>query len=111
MDWGCCKMLCTMHTSKPLLKEMEERQSRLVDCDYSKVDVKKMVSELSISKESKKHLQTTLENVLELFSGCLGKLKEVKLAYITLMSSAKPYSSLYYNILKSKDQAAKTKVD
>ena len=56
MEREYCKMLYVMHTNTPLLKEMEERQSRLLDCDYSKVDIKKMVDELDISRDSKRRL-------------------------------------------------------
>ena len=56
------KMLYAMHTNSPLLKKMKEQQSLLLDYDYSKVDIKKIVSELNISKESKKNLRQTLKN-------------------------------------------------
>lgn len=111
MEREYCKMLYAMHTDTPLLKEMEERQSRLLDCDYSKVDIKKMVDELYISRDSKRRLRATLEKFPELFGGGLGKLKGVKPVHITLTPGAKAYASSYYNIPKSMEQAAKTEVN
>ena len=41
MDYEYCKMLYAMHTDSPLLKEIEERQARILDADYLKVDIAK----------------------------------------------------------------------
>ena len=111
MDYEYCKMLYAMHTNLPLLNEMEERQARILDADYSKVDIAKMVSDLDILTASKKRLRRTWEQFPKLFGGGLGKLKGVKPAHITLNPNAKPYASLYYNILKSMEQTAKTEVN
>ena len=104
-------MLHAMHIDSLLLNEMEERQSKLLDCNYLKLNIGKMVSEINISKESKKRLRQTLEKFPELFGGVLRKLKGVKPAHITLIPGAKSYVSLYYNIPKLMEQQAKTKIN
>ena len=40
----------------PLLREMELRQDKILEADYSKVDIDAMVNELQITTASKEHL-------------------------------------------------------
>ena len=49
-----CEMLYSIHTDSPLIKEMEERTDRILDADYSAVDIPAMVNELDISEQSKR---------------------------------------------------------
>jgi hypothetical protein len=48
-----CSMLYSMHTDSPLLREAEERQNKMLDANYSKVDINKLVSNLDITDLSK----------------------------------------------------------
>ena len=41
-----CEMLHSMYTDSPLLQEAEERQDKLMDCNYSRVDIDAMVADL-----------------------------------------------------------------
>ena len=74
VDWEMCEMLYSIHTDSPLIKEMEERTDRILDADYSAVDIPAMVNELDISEQSKRKLITTLEKFPKLFGGGLGGL-------------------------------------
>ena len=60
-------------TEDPILQQAEERQKTILDCDYSKVDIDKMVRELKISTASKKKLCRTLKKFPKLFGGGLRK--------------------------------------
>ena len=106
-DRQVCEMLYSVHTDAPILKEMEERQNRILDADYSKVDIPSMVAELQISDESKRKLKTTLEKFPELFGGGLGCLKGIKPASIKLTDGAEPYKGRHYNTPKAYHRAAK----
>jgi len=109
-DRETCEMLYSIHTDAPILKEMEDRQNRILDADYSKVDIPAMVADLDISDTSKRKLQTTLEKFPELFGGGLGCLKGFPPATIKLVDGAKPYQGRYYNIPKAYLPAAKKEV-
>jgi len=46
-------MLYTMHLDSPILKEMEKRVEKILDSDYSGVDIVKTVDGLDINWDSK----------------------------------------------------------
>ena len=46
-------MLYTMHLDLPILKEMEKRVEKILDSDYSGVDIDEMVDGLDINWNSK----------------------------------------------------------
>ena len=62
-----------MHVQAPILQQEEERQKKLLDANYSKVDIDQMVKDLDISKSLKEKLKYMLNNHKTLFSGGLGK--------------------------------------
>ena len=101
VDREMCEMLYSIHTDSPLIKEMEERADRILDVDYSKVDIPAMVNELDITEASKRKLITTLQKFPKLFGGGLGKLTNMKPATIKLKKGSKPYAGRYYNLLKA----------
>ena len=47
-DGKHCKRLHNMHTDSPILKQMEKRQGRILDANYTKVDIDVIVNELDI---------------------------------------------------------------
>ena len=55
-----CSMLYSMYTNSPLLQEAEERQDKMMDCNYMKVDIDALVAELDIDNSSIKQLRATL---------------------------------------------------
>ena len=54
-DNDVCKMLYAIHTNSPLIKEMEERQNKVLDTDYLAVHILAMVDGLDISSDSKQN--------------------------------------------------------
>ena len=38
-DGMYCKRLYNMHTDSPILQQMEERQGRILDANYTKIDI------------------------------------------------------------------------
>ena len=69
------QMLYDLHTESPVLQQEEERQSKILDCNYSKVDIQKLVSDLDLSRDSKRKLIKSLSKFQKLFSGGLGKVE------------------------------------
>jgi len=87
-------------TEDPILKQAEERQKSILDCDYSKVDIKEMVRQLKISPASKKKLYPTLKKFPTLFGGSLGKV-DCEPIHIDLKPGTKPSKQRYYNVPKA----------
>ena len=59
-----CSMLYSIHTDSPLIKEAEDRQNKMLDADYSKVDISKMINNLEISDTSKSKLFKCLRRLV-----------------------------------------------
>ena len=88
-DREFCDMLHSMYTDSPLLQEAEERQDKMMDCNYLKVDIDAMVADLDVNDSNKQQLKKTLRKFEHgLFGGGLGKLKNCNL----LISSSSPVS-------------------
>ena len=51
-----CSMIYDLHTTSPILQQQEDRQTRILDADYSKVDIDDIVNGLGIAKASKAKL-------------------------------------------------------
>ena len=85
-----CEAIYFANTQSILLQEVEERQQRLLDADYSKVDIEAMVDELDISPGSKSRLKRTLNKFPILFGGGLGLLTIAPVS-IELQQGAKPF--------------------
>eukprot|EP00537_Pseudo-nitzschia_pungens_P008179 CAMPEP_0172361958 /NCGR_PEP_ID=MMETSP1060-20121228/5701_1 /TAXON_ID=37318 /ORGANISM="Pseudo-nitzschia pungens, Strain cf. cingulata" /LENGTH=75 /DNA_ID=CAMNT_0013084363 /DNA_START=134 /DNA_END=357 /DNA_ORIENTATION=- len=62
-----CEAIFFANTQRPILQKEEERQSRILDADYSKVDIDTMVNDLEITEASKEALKTTLKKFPTLF--------------------------------------------
>ena len=108
---GVCEMLYAIHTDDPIIKEAEERQNRILDADYSKVDIPAMVSELDISDASRRKLVTTLSKFPELFGGGLGCLKNCEPATFKLKPGSVPYAGRYYNFPRAYEIPAKEEIE
>jgi hypothetical protein len=107
-----CSMLYSMHTDSPLLKEAEERQNKMLDANYSKVDIQKMVTDLDITDVSKSKLLRMLRRFENgLFGGGLGKLTNVKPARIKLKPGSEPFKGRYYNLPKAYEAVAKREIE
>ena len=75
----------------PLLQQMEKRMQKMVDSDYSKVDIDEMCKDLDLSEELKSKLIKSLKKFPTLFGGGLGNLKGIPPVDIELVEGAKPY--------------------
>ena len=101
-------MLHSMYTDSPLLQEAEERQDKMMDCNYSKVDIDAMVVDLDINNSNKQQLKKTLRKFENgLFGGGLGTLKNCKPAHIKLKPGASSYKGRYYNLPKAYEYTRK----
>ena len=91
-----------MHTDSPLLQEAEERQNKMLECNYSKVNIDAMVNDLDIDNNNKEKLKKTLRKFEKgLFGGGLGTLKHCKPAHIKLKPGVVPYKGRYFNLPKA----------
>lgn len=105
-----CALLYQLHTASPILQEEEERHARILDADYSAVDIDSMVGGLDIPKESKRKLTKALKKFSKtIFGGGLGTL-QVKPVDLELEEGAKPYASRYYNIPKAYEEALRKEI-
>ena len=48
-----CSMLYSIHTNSSLLQEAEERQNKMLDCNYLKAVVDAVVSSLDINNDNR----------------------------------------------------------
>ena len=99
-----------MHLDLLILKETEEQVKKILDSDYSKVDINEMVNGLDIHWDSKRELKKTLKKFPTLFGGGLGELKGKK-AMIKLKKGAKPYVRSFYHLPKAYKGPAKKEIE
>ena len=100
-----------MYTEGPLLQEAEEQQDKMMDCNYSKVNIDAMVTDLDIDDSNKEQLKKTLRKFENgLFGWGLGKLKNCKTAHIKLKPGASPYKGRYNNLPKAYEYTCKKEI-
>ena len=110
-DREFCDMLHSMYTDSPLLQEAEERQYKMMDCNYSNIDIAAMVADLNIEDSNKEQVKKTLQKFEHgLFGGELGTLKNCKPAPIKLKPGASPYKGRYYNLPKAYEYTCKKEI-
>ena len=85
---------------------MEERQGRILDANYTKVNIDFMVDELDIKHSSKRGLKNAPKKYPTLFGRGVGLL-DMKPVLIKLKQGSKPYQGRYYNIPKAYEQPTK----
>jgi hypothetical protein len=100
----------TVGTS-PVLEEAEERQSRILDANYDKVDPDVFVRGLdNLSVKEQKELSMVLKKYPILFGGGLGKLR-IKPVHLTLREDAKPVHLRAFPIPQSLMKPTKTELN
>ena len=109
-DPEACNLIYEMHIQHPILQQEEQRQAKILDANYSKVDIDKMVSKLDVPRDTKRKLAKSLKKFNTLFGGGLGKL-DMEPIDIELKEGTKPYAGRYYNVPKAYDQPLRTEVD
>ena len=88
-DNDMCSMIYDLHTTSPILQQEEDRQRRILDAEYTKVDINDMVNGLDIAKASKTKLKQTLNKFPTLFGGGLGLLN-IRPVEIELQPGSEP---------------------
>ena len=79
---------------------MEQRQGRILDANYIKVNIDVMVDELSIKRSSKRAPMSTLKKYPNLFGDGLGLL-DMEPVSIKVKEGSYPYQGRYCNIPKA----------
>ena len=90
-DKETCSMIYDLHTTSPILQQQQDRQRKILDVNYSKVDIDDMINGLKITKASKTKLKQTLNKFPTLFRGGLGLLN-IRPVDIELQPGSKPYT-------------------
>jgi hypothetical protein len=90
-------------------QEAEERQSRILDADYSKFDMQYVSKLTHLKTEEKKTLTEMLHQFPVLFGGGLGTLKVCPI-HLELRADAKLYHSRPFPVLQSLYSTTKTEI-
>lgn len=86
---------------EPAISQQKERSSKILDADYSAVDIKKTVDKMThISPILRKQLNQSLKKFPTLFSVGLGKLNGVPKVYLETHDKAIPFHGKPYPIMK-----------
>ena len=109
-DNTTCEAIYFTRTQSPLLQEIEDRQHRLLDADYSKVDLDTMIDKLDIAPGTKRKLKQTLKKFPTLFGGGLGCL-DIRPVTIKLQKDAKPFNGRYYSTPKAFEAPFKKEIN
>ena len=90
-DEDSMDLIYQMTQEPSILQQAEERQARILDADYSKVEMVEHVNSLEhLNAEEKRELTKTLNEFPTLFGGGLGKL-DIEPIHLELKDGAKPY--------------------
>ena len=103
-------MIYNLHTNSSLQQQEEEHQQKILDTDYSKVNIDAMVEELGVTVGTKAKLKETLKKFPVSFGDGLGLL-DIKPVTIKLQQSAKPYKGRYYSIPKAFEAPMRNEID
>ena len=103
--------MCYHQALEPeVLKDAESRQKRILDADYSHVDMQTYVEELThLSGDEKHKLKKVLQSHPTLFGGGLGTLK-IKPVSLEIQDGAKPYHGRAYPIPHAYEEATKKEI-
>ena len=103
---------CYQQSIQPeVLKEAEDRQKRILDADYSQVEIDGYVKELTyLNTEEKDLLKRVLEAHPTLFGGGLGVLK-VRPVSLEIKPGAQPYHARAYPVPKAYESTTKKEID
>ena len=72
-----------LHTTSPILQQGEEQLGKILDTDYSKVDIDIMVNDLDIAQSTKDKLKHTLKKASHLILGRLSHIQNETSRYVT----------------------------
>ena len=90
-----------MSQEPSILQKAEERQARILDADYSKVEMNDYIDTLDhLDSTQKETLLSTLKQFTELFGGGLGRLN-IDPIHLELKEGARPYHAKAFSIPKA----------
>jgi hypothetical protein len=93
------------------IREAVQRQSRILDADYSAVDIAEHINSLQhLTSTEKNKLIKTLQSYPAVFQGGLGTLK-IKPIHLELIEGAKPYHGRSFPIPQSLENITKKEMD
>ena len=105
------EMLYELTTVPDVLFDAEERQSRILDANYEKVDIDEILDDLDhLSSDEKSLLKNVLESHPTLFGGGLGTLN-INPVHLELKEGAVPYHARPFPVPQSLRHATKTEMD
>jgi len=97
-DEQALDLIYQMTQEPTVLKQAEERQARILDADYSKVEMTDFVDSLGhLNPDERSELVTTLDQFPTLFGGGLGAL-DIEPIHLELKDGAKPYHAKPFTI-------------
>ena len=95
----------------PILQQAEERHKRILDADYSAVDIDNYVQELqNLTSVEKKRLKALLHKFPKLFQGGLGVL-DVPPVHLELKPDAKPFHSRAFPVPQAYKETTKREIN
>ena len=98
MSQESLQLIYNMSQESTILKRAEERQSRILDADYSKVEMEEYISSLDhLDSKEKQELLQTLNQYPTLFGGGLGSL-QIEPIRLELKTGAQPSNSKPYPV-------------
>ena len=103
-------MVYEIHIMHPILQQERERQSKILDTNYSKVNIDDMVEELDIKQDTKQKLSKTLKKFTKLFGGGLSKV-DMKPINLEFKERNKLYATTYCNIPNMYKKPMRKEVD
>jgi hypothetical protein len=105
------ELLYSMTQEPTVLQKAEERQNRILDADYSKVELKDYTDSLDyMSKSEQEKLREVLSQFPTLFGGGLGRLK-IDPIHLELKEGAKPYHAKPFGIPKAYESTTKKEIE
>jgi hypothetical protein len=100
-----------LSVAAPIIQVAKERQSRILDADYSKVDIAQHLSEVEhLNSEEKHALTEMLSQFPVLFGGGFGTLS-VRPVHLELREDARPYHSQPFPVPQSLYSTTKNEID
>ena len=60
-----CNLIYDLHVGSPILQTEEKRQGKLLDANYTKVNIDDMVKDLDVPRETKRKLTAKLKNKIQ----------------------------------------------
>ena len=111
LDQETVNAIYALTQDTPVIQEAEARQSKILDADYSAVDIDDYVDGLTdLTTIEKEQLKIMLHKHPELFQGGLGAL-DVPPVHLELKPDAKPCHAQAYPVPQSVKATTKTEID